>query len=211
MSIEDDLAELTLGGRSVRARDAWNRLARYCGVPWDDHPAETWAYRYYDAITTDPDVVTAQDVVCTGALHPGLTRDDLAWFWDHQTQLNDWLNSFPADESLRTADENSIARLAELPASFPGPSLSLLSKVLHRKRPWFIPLIDREIIDWYRPRTGQRRAVEAWAPLLHVLRDDLESNRDHLAELRFVLGMLHGAWITDVRTVDIVIWMAAQR
>jgi hypothetical protein len=83
--------------------------------------------------------------------------------------------------------------------------------VLHRKRPWLIPMLDREIIDWYRPMTGQRRAVDAWEPLLHHLRDDLETNRNMLAEPRAVLHMLHGVSITDLRTVDIVIWMAGQR
>jgi hypothetical protein len=211
MSTMIDPSGLTLGARPVGSDEAWNRVLRYCGVPWDDHPAETWAYRYYDAIESDPDMVSPQDVVCAGALHPGLSRDDLGWFWDHRTELTDWLGGFPVDQALRAADEDTIAQLAELPSLFPGPSLSLLTKVLHRKRPWLIPLIDREVIDWYRPLTGQRRAVDAWAPLLRLLVDDLESNRNALAEVRFVLYMLHEVTITDLRTVDIVIWMAAQR
>ena len=203
--------ELMLGGRHVDGQEAWNRIFRYCGLSWDDHPAETWAFRYFDAIETDPSSVSSQDVVCAGALHSGLSRDDLAWFWDHRAELNDWLGSFAFDEQLRTADEATIAQLSELPTLFPGPSLSLLTKVLHRKRPWLIPMVDREIIDWYRPLTGQRRAVEAWAPLLHLLVEDLEVNRNQLAELRFVLNMLHNLVVTDLRTVDIVIWMSGQQ
>ncbi len=72
-------------------------------------------------------------------------------------------------------------------------------------------MLDREIIDWYRPVTGQRRAVDAWEPLLHQLRDDLEANRNMLAEPRLVLFTLHDVLVTDLRTVDIVIWMAGQR
>lgn len=211
MSITNDSAGLTLGGRPVDSDDAWNRVLRYCGIPCDDRPAETWAYRYYDAIDTDPNLLSPQDVVCAGVLHPGLSRDDLTWFWDHRTQLTDWLNRFPVDQALRGANADTIDRLAELPSLFPGPSLSLVTKVLHRKRPWLIPLIDREVIDWYRPLTGQRRAVEAWGPLLRLLVDDLESNRNALAEVRFVLHMLHDVKVSDLRTVDIVIWMAAQR
>jgi hypothetical protein len=86
-----------------------------------------------------------------------------------------------------------------------------LSKVLHRKRPWLIPLFDREVIDWYRPLTGQRRAIDAWEPLLHHLAQDLQTNRDPLAEFRLVLCMLHNVTVSDLRTIDIVIWMGAQR
>ena len=50
-----------------------------------------------------------------------------------------------------------------------GTSLSLASKVLHRKRTWLIPIIAPDVIDRYRPLTGQRRATEAWSPLLECL------------------------------------------
>ncbi len=72
-------------------------------------------------------------------------------------------------------------------------------------------MIDREVIDLYRPLTGQRRAADAWTPLLHHLADDLRTNRERLAELRFVLHMLHGLSVSDLRTADIVIWMGGQR
>lgn len=211
MTSTNDAPALVFGGRMVENETVWSRVFRYCGIEWDGHPPETWAYRYYDAIETDPAVISPEDVVCAGALHPGLSRNDLSWFWDHRAQLNDWLEQFPVDEQLRTADESTIDALAELPSRFDGPSLSLLTKVLHRKRRWLIPMLDREVIDWYRPMTGQRRAVDAWEPLLHHLRDDLEANRNMLAEPRVVLLLLHDVLVTDLRTVDIVIWMAGQR
>lgn len=211
MTSANDASDVVLAGRAIDSHEAWNRVFRYCGLPWDDHPAETWAFRYYDAIETDPTVVTSEDVVCAGALHPGISREDLTYFWDRRDELTSWLDRFPVDLQLRAADDATIAQLAELPTLFEGPSLSLLTKVLHRKRPWLIPMIDREVIDLYRPLTGQRRAAEAWAPLLRHLADDLQTNRDALAELRFVLLMTHGLLVTDLRTADIVIWMGGQR
>lgn len=211
MNSMNDAAGLVLAERPIDSREAWTRVFRYCGLPWDDNPPETWAFRYFDAIKTDPAEVTAEDVVCAGALHPGLSRDDLTFFWDHREELNDWLDGFPVDAALREADDATIAQLSELPALFRGPSLSLLTKVLHRKRPWLIPMIDREVIDWYRPLTGQRRALDAWEPLLRQLAEDLRINREPLAELQLVLHMLHGLTITDLRTVDVVIWMGGQR
>ena len=203
--------ELVLAGRPIDCDEAWTRALRYCGLPWDDNPPETWAFRYYDAIETDPTVLTSVDVVCAGALHPGISRDDLTCFWDHRDELTSWLNRFPVDLALRAADESTIAQLVELPSMFHVPSLPLLTKVLHRKRPWLIPVIDREVIDLYRPLTGQRRAAEAWNLLLQHLADDLRTNREPLAEFRFALRTLHGLSLSDLRTVDIVIWMGGQR
>lgn len=211
MTSTNDASELVLAGRPIDGHEAWTRVFRYCGLPWNDNPPETWAFRYYDVIETDPTVVTSEDVICAGALHPGLSREDLTYFWDQRDELSSWLDHFPIDLQLRTADDATIAQLAKLPTLFEGPSLSLLTKVLHRKRPWLIPMIDREVIDLYRPLTGERRATEAWAPLLHHLVDDLQTNRDALAEIRFVLHMLHGLSVTDLRSVDIVIWMGGQR
>lgn len=211
MTRENAAPGLVLGGRPIEIDEAWTRVFRYCGLPWDGNPPETWAFRYFDAIGSDPAVVTSQDVVCAGALHPGMSRDDLTYFWDRRDELNDWLGRVPADLRLEGADDETIALLSELPSLFPGPSLSLVSKVLHRKRPWLIPMIDREVIDWYRPLTGQRRAVDAWSPLLRHLADDLRTNRERLAELRFVLAITHGLSVTDLRAVDIVIWMGGQR
>ncbi len=206
-----DASGLTLAGRTIDIGEAWTRVFRYCGLPWDEQPSETWAFRYYDEIETDPAVVTSQDVVCAGALHPGISLDDLAYFWDYRDDLNVWLDRFPPDLELRAADDTTMSELAELPSLFPGPSLSLLTKVLHRKRPWLIPIIDREVIDLYRPLTGQRRAVDAWEPLLRHLADDLQTNRDPLAELRLALRIPHGISVTDLRTIDIIIWMGGQR
>lgn len=211
MTSTNDASGLVLAGRPIDSHEAWTRVFRYCGLSWDDNPPETWAFRYYDAIETDPAVVTSEDVVCAGAMHPGISRDDLTYFWDHRNELTSWMNHFPVDLGLRTADDATMAHLAELPSLFEGTSLSLLTKVLHRKRPWLIPIIDREVIDLYRPLTGQRRAADAWSPLLHHLADDLRTNRDALAELRLVLHMLHGLSVTDLRSVDIVIWMGGQR
>jgi len=211
MTNKNGASGLVLGGRPIDIDEAWTRVFRYCGLPWDDNPPETWAFRYFDAIDTDPAVVTSQDVVCAGALHPGLSRDDLTYFWDRRDELNEWLDRVPPDLRLEGADDETIALLSELPSLFQGSSLSLVSKVLHRKRPWLVPMIDPEVIDWYRPLTGQRRALDAWSPLLRRLADDLRTNRDRLAELRLVLRVLHGLSVTDLRTVDIVIWMGGQR
>ena len=208
MNTTGDAFPLTLADRDIA--DARDRIRRYCGLPWSGGPPETWAYRYYDATPTGgPNDVGATDVLATTALHPGLKRSDLAFFYDHRGVLERWLKTIPREASLRDADDDLIARLDELATWDVPVTLGLLSKVLHRKRPEFVPLLDRHIIDWYRPVTGERAAQAAWAPLLRRLRGDLGGkNALSLSMLR--VGELEKELAnvpSSLRLVDIAIWM----
>ena len=215
MAWASENSELFLGGKAVP--DAWTQVRRYCGFEWDGNPPETWAFRYYDDIPSDRDEVSPLDVVCAGALHPGISKEDMAFFWDHRQRLTEWLSDLPPTDppslsDLATADDKVISVLRELPALVEGTSLSLASKVLHRKRPWLIPIVDKEVIDRYRPLTGKRRANEAWPPLLGCLAEDLQANVEYLAELGVVLAMERGTPIrglSRLRIADIAIWMDA--
>jgi hypothetical protein len=203
---------VTLAGR--RYDHAGDLLRRYCGLPWSSGAAETWAFRYYDLIPSgDPDTVDPLDVVATAALHPQISRADLAWFHDHRTELSYWLRDHPHNERLKTADDSAISDLAGLPGRFDAVPLVLLTKVLHRKRPQLIPLLDRHVIDAYRPITGQRAANPAWRPLLAAMRDDLADAENAL------LFVVHGQTlsaeaghdVSDLRMLDITVWMSAHR
>jgi hypothetical protein len=187
-------------------------VRRYCGLQWSGGRREVWAYQYFDA---DPsisdDVVSTRDVLAVCALHPGLTRANLAWFVDQNASLTDLLTALPTDVHLADAPAAVLSALEAIEqlADPERSNLALLSKVLHRKRPLLIPMLDRAITDWYRPLTGARGAA-AWSPLLQALQTDLaqRENRTALAdpqtglaeELRFVP--------TPLRLADIAIWMS---
>jgi hypothetical protein len=88
----------------------------------------------------------------------------------------------------------------------------LLSKVLHRKRPSLIPLLDRHIIDWYRPVTGERSATLAWAPIIRAMQQDLVGDvNGSLTEIADALRLELASPPPAIRLIDIAIWMGAQR
>jgi hypothetical protein len=158
-----------------------------------------------------PDEVTPVDVLAAAALHPGLSRTDLGFFVDRADDLSDWLRSIPVDAELQSADSDLLAHLDAL-VDFDGVSITLLSKVLHRKRPSLIPLLDRHIIDWYRPVTGERSATLAWALIIRAMQQDL--NADANGSLTRIADALRPELPTSpsaVRLIDIAIWMGAQR
>ncbi len=193
-------------------------VRRYCGLPWSGGAPEVWAYTYYDAVTTTDADIGPVDVLATAALHPGLSQTDLAWFVEAAKEVADVLAALPRSASLTEANQLELGVLENLPALAAhrtgqapgGVGLSLLSKVLHRKRPRLIPLIDRAITERYRHVTG-RKGVSAWPSLVHALsRADL-CNRDNaqiLARLSIEMAEeLETPVPSHLRLLDIAVWM----
>lgn len=212
----DDVG-IVAAGRPVPG--AVDRIRRYCGLGWSGGPPETWAWHYFDAIETrHDDVVTPIDVLTAASLHPALSRTEMAFFREESPALRAFLADLPSDSRLAKVTDDILALLCSLPERFPTTSISLLSKVFHRKRPHLVPMLDRHIVDWYRPMTGERAMAQAWAPIVCALhaehRDDQiamalsSAGEDIEAELSASFG---GRWrLSWLRAVDIAIWMEAR-
>jgi hypothetical protein len=168
--------------------NALDRIRRYCGLAWSGGPPETWAWHYYDEVPTEQDNnVTPVDVLCAAALHPGLSRADLTFFRNRRDDISAWLALVPNERRLCEISNGVEEHLANLPEHFQDISVSLLSKVLHRKRPHVIPLLDRHVVDWYRPVTGKRVMAEAWGPIVRAMRDaELDGEQRLLYSIAFV-------------------------
>ncbi len=112
------------------------------------------------------------------------------------------------DADIRTpgADE----ALQEL-LGFGAPSFTLLTKVLHHKRPNLVPMVDRHVIDRYRPITGERRPELAWPGLVEAVRGDLESNAAALEEITREIELTLDVTPSPLRICDIAVWMEARR
>ena len=210
-----DLA-LAVGGRLVA--DAIDVVRRYAGLDWSGGGPEVWAFQYFDRTpAVFDDVVTPVDVLCAASMHPGLSRHDLAFFVDQRAGLSAWLAGADPNVTLWDADERTLRHVESLTSFEPAVTLSLLTKVLHRKRPLLIPLLDRHVVDFYRPVTGERRPVLAWPGLLEAIRADLGSPEQRLlvqtaAEISGAMTRVGDADVTigSLRFIDIAIWMSAR-
>ena len=208
------MAELTLvcAGRPIP--DALHQIRRYCGLPWSGGASETWAYEYFDSVPTGPgDLPGPPDLLSAAALHPGFGRPEMAFFNDAGAEAcEQWLGRLPSDLDLADADEGILTHLATLTEIADGKWLSVMSKVVHHKRPRLVPLFDRAIVDWYRPVTGER-GVAAWPGLVRAMHSDLAApdNRRWLAGVREELALeLSGPVPSDLRLMDIAIWMSGR-
>lgn len=186
MAGEADLDGLDIGLGGRRIADPWDRLRRYCGQPWSGGAPETWPYRYYDTIASpDADRIDPIDILAAAAIHPGLTRRDLAFFHDEAGALAAWLAATPTHIRIADADDDLLDHLAELAAWDVPVSLALLTKVLQRVRPLLVPIADQHLVDWYRRYTGEGDPVVAWPTLLSGIRNDLHYRTTWLALAMF--------------------------
>ena len=211
---------LTLAGHEIP--DSLDLVRRYAGLPWSGGEPETWAWPFYDEVPSElDDVVTVVDVLAASVLHPGLSRAELTFFVDRAGALAEWLRAVDPEEMLWFASDDVLMhldRLGELAAE--GVPLSLITKVLHRKRPDLVPLLDRHVIDRYRPVTGEHRGELAWPHVVRAIRADLEAPEDRLvlsvaaAEVRNEVTerrqLASKPWCSLLRYLDIAAWMDAR-
>lgn len=201
--------ELSIAGRETTG--CWDAVKRYCGLPWRDGPQETWAFQFYDAVNTDPSVLERVDLLAAGVLHPGLGRDDLTSFAEAAASLSRWLDRIPQDRHLTDASGDLVNEIASMTDLQGSASTTLLSKIVHRKRPLLIPLLDRHVVDRYRPITGERRPHLAWPALIPAIQGDIKRNATYLARCAEEIRRRTGVDASPLRVLDIAIWMEAQQ
>ena len=95
-----------------------------------------------------------------------------------------------------------------------GARGTIVSKVLHRKRPDLIPLYDSRIWTAYTVsgaigRGSHRPWVEVMQALCHSMRTDLANNRAEFLTLQKVAAE-NGAQVTLLRILDILVWMSSE-
>jgi Family of unknown function (DUF6308) len=212
--------EIHIAGRPFG--DIYEPVARYCGVPLNGNPPEIWAFPYYDLIEVDgSDRLSSLDVVASAAMQPRISREDYGYFGDHRIRdaWSSWLRELPEEAQLGRSSLSTVAHLQGLfevlqsleSPNAHTPSLSLLTKVLHRRRPHLIPIFDRSVVDFYRPVTRQRGEA-SWPLLVEALDRDLSEVLNYevleriAAEVMDAIGQRYDR-LSALRCLDIAVWM----
>jgi hypothetical protein len=180
------------------------------------------AYPAYEAYRPehDPDRLVDSDLLAPVLLNVShLSLKAYYGLRDRCGELSDRLRTISQDARLEDADDEGLGRLGALFSvldgnGLPGVGGSILAKILHRKRPSFIPLYDDNIRYCYRdaPRAAiprdRNRSWAAFAVLLgRAIRHDLNSHLDTWQEIS---AYAPGPAITPLRALDIVAWHAGQ-
>jgi hypothetical protein len=119
--------------------------------------------------------------------------------------------------ALQDADDDVVGQVADLfavldeaPYAGKGVRGTILSKVLHRKRPDLVPLYDSRIFECYTaPGAIERAAHRSWREFMGLLclqmREDLRAEATAFDELD---ASCESA-VTRLRALDVLVWRTA--
>jgi hypothetical protein len=118
-----------------------------------------------------------------------------------------------ADDDVVDAVADLFTVLDEAPYAGKGVRGTIISKVLHRKRPDLVPLYDSRIFESYTaPGCIERSVHRSWREFMALLcgqmRDDLQSESAAFDDLVGIAGDA-GALLTRLRILDILVWRTA--
>lgn len=132
--------------------------------------------------------------------------------------LQEVLDEIPSELDLAVATDDQLQLLGRLFAAvddnaIPGARGTVLSKVLHRKRPRFIPLYDTRVGHVYQvegtppvPVVAGRSWHDFAIAYGSALRDDLQADPDFWDE---VAALGRSGPVTPLRALDVVAWSAS--
>lgn len=210
-------SSIRIGGVDIDRDRARNAAAQYLAAV-----GHRFGYPAYDAFDSGAGAfrVGDGDLLTPVLLNVPVSVKTFYSLTDLREQLDGWLLGVPADARLIDAGPAELALLGELfsvlDAGQRRPHIrgSVLAKVMHRKRPAFVPLYDRHVDHCYRGAEGApitrdtKRQWSEFMPLLgKAMIEDLRRERDYLSE---VMAMAKNPVITQLRALDIVAWQAGR-
>jgi hypothetical protein len=178
---------------------------------------------YYDGVPDrDPYRILPDDVQVTVSMNSYVaTADKVREVHRGLARACDpLLRDIPEGADLSTFDADlSIANRLLTSACAPrGVLLAVATKVLHRKRPWYIPMLDSVIVAAYADALrkpgfkvlaaeSKEKAGSAGTFVMEAFRRDLADATEALAPIHRVLKA-KGSPMTPVRLLEVAVWMA---
>ena len=206
---------LQVGGFQVEEDHAARIVSDYV----HPQPGVISGFPYYDHFETsaDPQTIVEADLLAPNILNAPVRLREFAALNEVKDRLTELLTAIPSHADLADAHESDLEALAsvfgvldELRGT--GVGAVKFTKVLHRKRPAFIPIMDINVLWCYQHQPSEpesrvppmrKRSWSAFAPLLATaMRDDLTAGGDTWESL----ARLAEPALSTLRALDIVAW-----
>ena len=161
-------------------------------------------------------ILSLFDILVSVSMNSRLdTADKVRSIWDGRRDVEKALVAIPVD--ARLTDEkppwDALANLFEVFCRISYAKEAVSTKILHRKRPSLIPIVDRVIGIYVNKVRGSdpvgKCLGKRLADQVRVFRDVLIESLPRVSELSAVASQA-GYPITNVRTLEILIWTATE-
>ncbi|HEV2362162.1 MAG TPA: DUF6308 family protein [Acidimicrobiales bacterium] len=182
--------------------------------------AEQWPY--YDGIPAgDPMRIEPVDILATVSLNGFVTTPARvrALHGELAAACDAHLAAIPPDADLADSGLDAVERLLQAACQAPGVQLLVATRVLHRKRPRLIPIVDDVLSSYYFNALGRRdlvprlqdkaRMAGAAVVAIEAFQEDLNAAQPDLDRL---LGELTtaGYRVTAVRLLELLLWCTVE-
>ncbi|WP_062383372.1 DUF6308 family protein [Demequina iriomotensis] len=212
---------LTVGGITIPFSIARTWVREYTDPSRRDG-SKPFAFPAYDTfeVDSDPNRLSDGELMAPGLLNVPVKMRAYYALQDMRPALEEALGAIKPDADLakvksakvRVLTASIYAVLDDRQFQGRGVRRTTLSKVLHRKRPAFIPLHDVRVNRCYFGDNGviESDASRTWADSMAefsiAVARDLRAQREAFAELAAVA--LSGPRLTHLRVLDIIAWKA---
>lgn len=174
-------------------------------------------YSWYDGQYVSQDCTLSEDNIwLSRELGSRLTYCERDAILAKGSKIGDKLQDIPSDVDLldipeggKIPGERALSELITIMCNIPGVKLAKTAKIIHKKRPGLIPVLDSVVECHYWPRwvpsvPGRRWGDYAIA-LIRTFHRDMHSVAGELREMRDQAGE-RGTPLTPCRILDILIW-----
>jgi hypothetical protein len=179
-----------------------------------------WAYPSYDGYDAEHAAGPLVDADLLAPILLNVPHIKIATYVALQAvrpRLQEALDRIPPDADLADASTEDLALLGELFAVLDGGGVrgsrgTVLAKVLHRKRPGFIPLYDEQVRSVYQDGPAApvpRQRGRSWQEFMVVFGAAVQRDLQREQEFwRSIATLAPGPPVTPLRALDIVAWWA---
>jgi len=176
-------------------------------------------YATYDGVATTLDSsITIHDITLSVMMNSWLMAVGGRSIYRARERVGRALEHIPSDVSLLDGDEaipwQKIGALFSEFETISGAKLAVATKILHKKRPELIPMLDTQVRLYYErafPDRDWRLSLGSLAvALLRSFRDDLVAARQQVSVLRDEL-VPAGFPLTHVRVLEALIWIKCSK
>jgi hypothetical protein len=180
----------------------------------------SWSYPAYDRLVTNGSTVLVDgDLLAPNLIGADVDRGRFLLLRELMPRIAGVADLPPV--ALQDADDDVVDQVAalfavldEAPYAGRGVRGTIVSKVLHRKRPDLVPLYDSRIFESYTaPGVIERSPHRSWRDsmtlLVRQMRADLQAEAPAFRALVEV-AQGAGAPLTQLRILDVLVWRTAE-
>ncbi|MFG2560058.1 DUF6308 family protein [Streptomyces sp. NPDC048496] len=217
--------DIRVGGHRIPVATAAAWISRYFDEKANMDAASVmggnpYAYPLYDRMDTGsgPDELNDGDLLAPLLVNAGPTIKAVFNLQAVRPELEAALTRVPLDLTLQSAVADGVhrplleplVRILDRPGGVPGVRGTTLMKILHRKRPHFVPLYDSRVYDCYCGTSGDHPLrpdrKRTWVEFFAVLAEAMVADLDSQPQQWKVIAVNAPEDVSLLRVLDVVAW-----